>query len=275
MKFPVGVQLWSVRDMCEKDLPGTFKKLKEIGYDAVEPYSLCGHTAEEFRKIADDAGLKIFSIHASVFAYEDPNAGGFDKLAETYAKLGIEYNVFPFLGDNRLPGNPEFYETVISLPKIKDACAKHGIEIAFHNHQSEFEPLGADSTRIDKLYESFPYLNAQFDLCWLTCAGFNPVEYIEKYSGRVPLVHMKEVAFEGAPSMNVRKALGIECDCAEESAFVFQPCGKGLMPFEDIMAALEKAGTKYLIVEQDEATPGRDIFDTLGETVQYLKSLMN
>lgn len=94
MKFPIGVQLFSVRDNCAADLPGTLKKIKEMGYEGVEPYTCTITTPEEFRKLLDDNGLKAFSSHVSVQEYEN---NGFEKVVQMYKTVGVR------LSDDSVP----------------------------------------------------------------------------------------------------------------------------------------------------------------------------
>ena len=271
MKFPIGVQLFSVRDNCAADLPGTLKKIKEMGYEGVEPYTLYDYTPEEFRKLLDDNGLKAFSSHVSVQEYEN---NGFEKVVQMYKTVGVDYLTIPYLIGDHYPGESKFYETVASAQKIAEECEKAGIGFAYHNHEHELGVLPTGVTRLDALYSVIPQIQAEFDLGWLTKAGANPLEYIAKYTGRLPLVHVKELAWTGAGPKSVRAAAGIECDCPEDPAseFVFKPLGQGIMPFEKIFEALEKAGTRYLIVEQDNPTPGMDIMDCIAESARYLKA---
>ena len=131
---------------------------------------------------------------------------------------------------------------------------------------------------LDKLYSlhDAKKFQAEFDLGWLSNGGVDPVEYINKYSGRVPCVHMKDFGYAGKVPEKVCRAVGIEYkDSDESSEFEFRSVGKGLLPVKRILEAAEKAGTRYIIVEQDNPTPGVDIMDSIAESVKYLKSVMD
>lgn len=279
MKIPLGIQLWSVRDSCSKDLEGSLKKIKEIGYEGVEPYTLYGYEPEEFKRILDACGLVALSSHVSVYEFEDPNGGGYEAVAEKYAKIGVNAIGIPYFGGDLQPGDSKFAECLTSLTKIYEALNKYGITLTFHNHEHELGFLSNGERRLDVLYGALPsyMLQAEFDLGWLTKAGADPIEYIRKYAGRVPQVHLKELAFTGKVPAAVAKACGypVEGEDDPESKFVFKPIGQGIMPFKAILPELEKAGCRQMIVEQDETTPGRDIFDCVADSAKYIRSLMD
>lgn len=280
MKFPLGIQLWSVRDHCSEDLEGSLKKIKEIGYDGVEPYTLYGRAPEEFRKILDDCGLVALSSHVSVQEFEDPENGGVEAVAEKYAKIGVNAIGIPYLaGENRHPGGADFPESLASIKAIAKALAKYDITLTYHNHEFELETLPNGMRITDVFYGSLPadIIQAEFDLGWLTKAGADPIEYIRRYAGRIPQCHIKELAYTGKIPNAVAKACGYRTEGEDDptSEFIFKPVGQGIMPFKAILPELEKAGCRQIIVEQDNATPGREIFDCVAESAQYLRSLMD
>ncbi len=278
MKFPVGVQLFSVRDNCAADLRGTLKKIADMGYDGVEPYTLYNYTPEEFKAILDEFGLKAMSTHAPVQEFENPDNGGIDAVAEKYAKIGCDYVALPYIFGDTYPNGPKADEGFKSIENVADACMKYGMPLLYHNHESELEFCDDGQMILDKLYSlhDAKKFQAEFDLGWLSNGGVDPVEYINKYSGRVPCVHMKDFGYAGKVPEKVCRAVGIEYkDSDESSEFEFRSVGKGLLPVKRILEAAEKAGTRYIIVEQDNPTPGVDIMDSIAESVKYLKSVMD
>ena len=280
MKLPLALQLWSVRDQCNADLEGSLKKIKEAGYDGVEPYALYGRAPEDFKKLLDDNGLVAVSSHVSVGEFEDENNGGIEAVAERYAKIGVNCIAIPYLpGEPKHAGGYDFPETLISIKKIAEALRKYNITLTYHNHENELAFLPNGVRILDVLYGSVPadILQTQFDLAWLTNAGADPIEYIRKYSGRVPQCHMKEVAYTGKVPAKVAKAVGLRVEGEDDPAseFIFKPIGQGVMPVKAILPELEKAGCRQIIVEQDNPTPGRDIFDCVAESAAYLRALMD
>lgn len=278
MKFPIGIQLFSVRDNCSRDLPGTLKAIKEMGYDGVEPYTLYNYTPEEFKALLDEIGLVAMSSHVAVGEFEDPNNGGYDAVAEKYYKIGLKYIAVPYIAGERYPGQKDYGETLVSFRNMAAALAKYGITLTYHNHTFEMTEADNGAIRLDTLYGSLPadMLQCELDLAWLVDGGGDPIKYIRRYAGRLPHVHFKEVAYADAVPAKVCRALGLPVESEDQgSGYVFKPIGEGILPTKQILEELEKAGTKQIIVEQDNPTEGRDIMDCIAESVKYLRSLMD
>ena len=101
MKFPIALQLYSVRDLLEKDLEGGLKQVKELGYDGVELAGLYDHTAAEVKEILDRVGIQAVSAHVPFTdMLEDPEG-----VLSDYAMLGCRYVAIPYVSDEYRPGN--------------------------------------------------------------------------------------------------------------------------------------------------------------------------
>ena len=115
MNFPIGLQLYSVREDLEKDFEGTLRKVKALGYDAVEFAGLFGHGAEEVRNLCKEIGLIPLSAHVPfVDMMNDP-----DGVLKVYADIGCKFVVIPYLTEEYRPGQPKFQE-VIDGAKLLD-----------------------------------------------------------------------------------------------------------------------------------------------------------
>ena len=129
------------------------------------------------------------------------------------------------------------------------------------------------------LYGSIPadYLQAQLEVGWLTDAGADPIEYVRKYSGRIPQCHLKDFTYSGKLPARVAKAVGIPVEGEDdpESHFVFMPVGQGVLPIKALVPELEKAKCRQLIIEQDCPAPGQDIFEGIDAGLKYLKKLVD
>lgn len=273
MKLPVAVQLYSVRDEMEADFEGTVFKMKELGYDGVEFAGLFGKSAAEVKDICDRAGIVPISAHVPYYdMLEDP-----EKVLADYAEIGCKYVAVPYLTDECRPGTPGWSATVSGIKKIAEAAKKLGIQLLYHNHDFEFVKLDGEYA-LDVLYSTIDedLLKTEIDTCWVNVAGENPSEYIIKYSGRSPVVHLKDFEKGQGKTGSLYKLIGIddEEDADDsESAFCFRPVGHGQQDFGEILAACEEAGAKWVVVEQDEPSKGESRIESVKLSREYLASL--
>lgn len=228
-KIPVALQLFTVRDDCDADFKGTLKQVAQMGYQGVEfAGNTGGMSADELKKFIDDLGIKAFASHTPIEQIAQDVQPAIDFALE----VGSRWIVCPYLGDEWRK-NAEGYKKVAEvLEKAGARCADYGLGMCYHNHSFEFTQFDG-KYGFDILYEnSNPNLvKAELDTYWVKHGGEEPQEYIRKYSGRVPLVHLKDMAGD------------------EEKSFA--EIGEGILDFEAIFAAAEEAGTECYIVEQD------------------------
>lgn len=273
MKLPVAVQLYSVRDEMEKDFYGTIKLMKEIGYDGVEFAGLFGEDPEKIKAFCDEIGIIPISAHIPYYdMLENPEA-----VLADYAKIGCKYVAVPYLTEECRPGTDGFAATVEGIRKIAETAKALGIQLLYHNHDFEFVKIG-DDYALDVLYSSIPadLLKTEIDTCWVNVAGVNPAEYIEKYSGRSPVVHLKDFKKSGDKLGKLYDLIGIdeEEDAAqEEDTFSFMPVGHGVQDIPAILAASENAGAEWVVVEQDSPAKGNTPVNSVTLSREYLKSL--
>ncbi|MBQ2775068.1 MAG: sugar phosphate isomerase/epimerase [Clostridia bacterium] len=272
MALPVALQLYSVRDELEADFEGTIKLVKEIGYDGVEFAGLYDRSAEEVKKILDEVGLVPVSAHVPLDDLVE-NAEG---LVAEYKAIGCEYIAVPYLTEERRPGTDGFERTIEDIKKIADVCKSQGIKLLYHNHDFEFEKIG-DEYALDILYSevSADRLETEIDTCWVGVAGENPSEYILKYSGRAPIVHLKDyyTKDEGKPE-KLYDLIGIDDgEEEEEEESIFRPVGHGVQDMPSILDASVKAGAKWVVVEQDKPEIGETAVNSVKLSREYLKKL--
>ncbi len=273
-KFKVGVQLYSVRDYMEKDMDKTLGEVKAMGYDYVEFAGYFGKSAEEVKALLDKHGLECISVHQAPQLFFDEGQSAIDYLKV----IGAKYCAIPWYEESKLAGSAEWEDTVKKFTKLGEDMKANGIKLLYHNHEFEFHKF-EDKYLIDWLYESIPsdLLNPEFDTCWVRYAGEDPCKYIEKFSGKVEILHLKDFTcknFAGGPVYGLIDGDGVDKKPAtrEENGFMFKPCGYGLQKFEEILAAAEKAGTEYVIVEQDQHLE-RDAMEDIKLSREYLKTL--
>ncbi len=243
-KFNLGVQLYSVKDEIAQDMDKTLGEIKAMGYDYVQFAGFFGKTAEEAKALSDKHGLKTTSIHFGMAEILDEP----EKTIKDMKILGIKHYVFPSVPRELLFEN--FEEGVEKFKKAAAICKENGMMLGYHNHAAEFETVDGEKV-FDRLLKAvgLDKLLPEFDVGWMESSGETPAEFMKKYAGSIPLLHMKDYA-------------------RPEGKLTFVPCGSGLLDIPAVLDAAEKYGVEDIIVEQD----GGCLAD-IKKSIEYLKSL--
>lgn len=244
------LQLYSVRDMTARDFAGTMKKVGDIGYKLVETAGYGNlKTAKEAKKALDDAGLKAVSGHFAIDLLENK----LEQVLEDAQTLGMDMVVCPFLPEDRRKDATGYQAVAKVLDKAGLALHQYGVILGYHNHNFEFQKFG-DKNGLDIIYENTqPHvLCAEVDVYWVKFAGFDPVEYVNKLGDRVRALHLKDM-LEGQEKR-------------------FAPVGTGIIDFKAVLAAAEKNGVRFGIVEQDK-TYDKAAIESIHTSLENLKKL--
>ncbi len=242
----VGLQLYTVRDECERDLEETLRRLGALGYDGVELYDLHGKEAGAVRTWLDDAGLAVAGRHARLEVLEDD----LRPLAAELAVLGTKRVAVSWIDPDWLDDPAALVRRIETLAR---AVRDEGLELGFHNHWAELRPLGGGATFLE-LLRGLPadLLWLELDLGWIWYAGADPITELEQTSGRCPLVHVKDYASrEGRDDV---------------------PVGDGTVGYDQILPAAVRAGAEWLVVEEDEVGP--DPFTAVERSLQAVRRIV-
>ena len=253
----LGLQLYSVREDFKKDYEKTLREVSEMGYEAVEFAGLFDAKPEDIQKLCNELNILPISAHLGV----DLNCEDYESLLLPYGKIGCQYVVVPWVDSTWLPGEEGFSDFDKYMGKISETSKKLGMKLCYHNHEFELG-LKDGKTYLDALYEIYPkdILQSELDLCWIAFAGYNPVEYLERYKTRSEIVHIKD--FYSKKSGCSR----------EEAEFEFRSVGKGSLDIKAILDTVKRNNCKYLIVEQDHPTPGKTALECAAESIEFIKS---
>ena len=187
-KPKVGLQLYSVRDLCSKDLVGTLKAVKGIGYAGVEFAGTYGKSAKELKQILDDHGLVACGTHSGLDTIK------LDKLSATldfYNQLGCPYVTVPSMNAKDAAGWMELAKLFSEAQEKAKTC---GVRIGYHNHQSEFKDKFDGVSKFQIFFDhASPEVNMQLDVGHVVAAGEDPMVWIKKYPKRMYTPHAKEV----------------------------------------------------------------------------------
>ena len=243
----IGAQLYTVRNFCKtpEDVAETLKRVADIGYKYVQISGVCECDPTWLRAEMDKNGLACPLTHvAGARILEDTEA-----LMAEHDILGCKYiglGSFKFV-----PSIPEKYEEFCTLYKPAAAkIAEGGKYFMYHNHAAEFQKLDG-KLLLARMAEDFPaeHMGFTLDTYWVQVGGGDPAAWIEKLSGRVPCIHLKDYAFGQVMSV----------------------VGEGNINFDRVFTAAEAAGTEYMLVEQDNCGED-DPFDCLRRSYEFLRS---
>lgn len=272
MKFPVALQLYSIRDVLEKDFADGVKKVKSYGYDGVEFAGLYNYAPAEMKKLLNEIGLTAVSAHVPYVDFVEDA----EKVASDYAEIGCKYVAVPYLTEEYRPGTSKFPEVVENIARFGEIMKNYGITLLYHNHDFEFVKVDGEYG-LDLLYRkvSADLLQTEIDTCWVNVAGENPSEYLLKYTGRSPVVHLKDFYLEGKKPDHMYELIGIDDEKKDNKreGFEFRPIGKGMQDIPSILNASEKVGAKWVVVEQDMPSMGLTSLESVKASIDYLKTL--
>ena len=253
----VGVQLYTVRSVIDKDPAAVLGQLESIGYREAEVVAGNLKTIWESLKKTQ---LKPVSIHLDTALFTRQQ----DKLAAALDDVkarGFQYAVCPYIAPADRGGVEVIKKLGEALNKAGGICRKGGLSLCYHNHAFEFEPSGS-GTLLDVLMQTTDpkLVSLELDIMWAQVGGPGPVKVLEKYGHRTPLMHLKNVAAGIAPQFNER---------VPREAFT--EVGTGAIDIAAVLRAARKAGVKHYFVEQDQ-TPGDPVASLRG-SFEYLKKL--
>ncbi|MCQ2431804.1 MAG: sugar phosphate isomerase/epimerase [Clostridia bacterium] len=269
--LPVAVQVYSVRDAAAADFKGTLQAIKDMGYDGVEFAGLYGNKPEDVKALCKEIGLVPISAHVAL----DEMLADPEKVIGDYAAVGVKYIAVPYLQEDRRPGTPGWDKTIADIKLVAKVAKDKGIQMLYHNHDFEFVKIDGKYA-LDILYEviSEDLLKTELDTCWVNVGGENPAEFVRKYTGRAPVVHLKDFVMAGKKPDNMYELIGIKPEgaAASEEAFGFRPVGHGFQNMPAILEASVDAGAEWVVVEQDRPGPDKTPMESIKMSRDYLKT---
>ena len=185
-KIPIGVQLYCVREIIGKDIPGHLKGIKEMGYDGVDFAGYYGKKAEELRKMLDDAGLKCCGTHTGLGTLK---GDALKATIEFNKVLGNKYLICPGMDGKTVEGWKDLAKL---FTEISEKLKPEGMLTGYHAHGGDFKKLG-DTTPWDVFFSAAgPDVVMQMDTGNCMGGGGDPVAYLKKFPGRTQTIHLKE-----------------------------------------------------------------------------------
>jgi sugar phosphate isomerase/epimerase len=253
LSLPIGLQLYSVRELLPKDFDGTLHQLAAAGYVEVEAAGYYDRTAAQFRQAMDQAGLRCISNHHPM----GPLKAHLDEYIEYAHNLGLSYIICPSptRKDPAARGMltlDDWRWVAGELNKIGEKVKAAGMTFGYHNHGPEFGNEGGVIFYDELLRLTDPKLVIfEMDCGWVFAAGRNPIDYLSKMPERFPLLHVKDMA---------KSAKG------EYESTVL---GRGAMDYKPILRAA--TAVKHYFIEQEEFNI--PIMEALRLDAEYMRKL--
>jgi sugar phosphate isomerase/epimerase len=256
----IGLQLYTVRDLMKQDFDGTLAKVATTGYKEVEFAGYFDRSPKDVRAAVDRHGLTAPSAHI-----EYKNLGEkFPQVIEAAKVVGHEYLVNPWIDENIRKQPDGWKQAAETFNRAGEACKKAGIQFAYHNHWFEFLPVNGKLPYDLLLTDCDPNLvKMELDLCWITVGGQDPLKYFDRYPGRFPLVHVKDV--KRVPPVTAGGAQDFGSSMKDMTEV-----GSGIIDWKKIFAQSEKAGIKHYFVEHDN--PKKPL-ESIKKSYDYLARL--
>ena len=268
--LPVGLQLYSLRDLLPKDFAGTLKQIAAAGYQEVEAAGFYDRSARDFKQAMDTAGLRCVSAHYPL-AQLQPNL---DSLIAYAKQLGLQYMVCssPSLQDpgrvKLSPEDPGYHEVWVEAFTLDDwkwnadqynqigkKVKAAEMQFGYHNHTTEFRKIDGVVPYDELMRLTDPALvTYEMDCGWVAVAGYSPVEYLKKYPTRISMLHVKDFDLKkGTKDVHSTEL------------------GHGTIDYHAIFAAVQKGQLKHYFVEQEDFD--MPPLEAIKSDAEYMKNL--
>lgn len=240
-EMPIGVQLYSIREVIGSDIQGRFDALKKMGYDGVEFAGYYNKSAEELRGMLDKAGLKCCGTHIGLDTLKGDNL---KKTIEFNKILGNKYLIVSYM---KLENKQQCLDSAKQLTDVAAQLKPEGMVTGYHAHGGDFKQIEG-STPWDIIFDNTgPEVSQQMDTGNCMGGGGDPVAYLKKYPGRSLTIHLKE---HGG---------GI--------------IGEGKVKWQEVLECCETVGkTEWFVVEEEAG--GQKSMDTVKDALNNLKKLI-
>jgi sugar phosphate isomerase/epimerase len=246
-KVPIAVQLYSVRQIAQKDLAGVLAQVKKLGFAGVEFAGYYGHEAPEVKKMLEDNKLRVAGTHTALDLLMGDN---FSKTVEFMKIIGNKNIIVPSLPQKYRASLDAWRDTAKLFNELSDKLRPEGMVIGYHNHTVEFEKADGQTPLEVFFNAAKPAVKIQLDVGHARRAGADPVAFIRKYPGRVVSVHIKEYSPDKPDA----------------------PLGEGVVDWKGVFGALESSkGIEWYIVEEEGK--GCVEYSCIGDSINRLHKM--
>jgi sugar phosphate isomerase/epimerase len=226
----IGLQLYTVRDLLEKDFEGTLEKVAQIGYTDIEFAGYYNRTPDQVRAVMDRLKLVSSSTHIGAQLMRQDAAAQL----RSAKVLGQEYITIPSYNFGR-EGIAGWKAGAAEFSRWGALCRDAGLKLAYHNHSAEFATVEGGPLGLDVLLRETDrtLVDFEMDLYWTVFAEQDPLAWFARYPGRFAMWHTKDMVLTPATGM--------------------APVGQGTLDFKAFFAHARESGMKHFFVEHDTA----------------------
>ncbi len=257
---PIGIQLYTLKDVILKDVKGTLKKVADIGFKELEMYSYgngkaLGLPYADLVKMANDSGLTIASGHYDTGGLFPDKKGtltnNWEQAVDDAVKAGQEYMVIAWLHPDERKSLDDYKRLAEMMNKANELCKQAGVKLGYHNHEFEFIKLD-DQVPYDVLVNELdPTVILELDMYWTTFADVNTLELFKKHAGRIHLWHVKDMDKQDRKRQT--------------------DVGSGSIDYKPVFAAAQQSGMKHFFLEQEYFSI--DHFAAIEKGYRYLRTI--
>jgi sugar phosphate isomerase/epimerase len=249
----LAVQLYTVRNQINQDLPGTLKRVSAIGFDSVETaFWPAGTSVQQAAGYLRDAGLSVSSAHVEL-----PIGDNKQIMLDTAAAYGCKKMIWHGWPEDKRYSSLEGTLELVGIYNEAGKFARaHGLEFGLHNHWWEYRNKVGGRFVYEVLLEQLDKeIFFEVDTYWVKVAGQDPATIVKRLGSRAPLLHIKDGPAKWSDSLPL------------DNPDPMTAVGKGSQNFPAIVKAAA-GNTQWMIVEMDK-TAG-DVFEALQQSRDYL-----
>lgn len=253
MKHKLIAQTYSVRKEFEKDCENTIKTLKEIGFNAIQLDGMRGNDPKEVARILEKYDMKVVGMHIK----HDRFFNDIDGIIEE-AELFKCKDIFDKYIDDEDQNEEGYKKTKEQLIKVARQLGPEGFRVGLHNPEYDFNNLVEGKKVMDYITEPVAgtIIYPEVDTYWTTVGKTDPVEYSKQFSGRMPIMHLKDIKTK------------YDLNNFEEN---LTEIGSGDVDFYEVLKWGEKNGVEYYAIEQDHSSIG--MFESMKKSYDHLVEL--
>ncbi|MBQ8740548.1 MAG: sugar phosphate isomerase/epimerase [Clostridia bacterium] len=252
----IGVQFFTLRDYCKNldDFAESLKKVADIGYKNVQISAVCDYEPEWLAEQLKKNGLKCVVTHTPVPQLTEDAA----KVCRNHEIFGCDYVGLGYHDFSLTREGAMYKDFVEKYAPIIKTIKENGKTFMYHNHAKEFLRLDNGNFILEQMAEDFAADELGFilDTFWVQAGGGDPAAWIEKFAGRLPVIHLKDYKYN---------------ESFKEFGDNIAVVGEGNINFDRVFEKAETSGVKYMLVEQDNCH-GENPFDCVKRSYDYLKS---
>jgi sugar phosphate isomerase/epimerase len=246
----IGLHLFSIQDLTEKNFLDTIKNIGKIGYDGVEFAEFYSLSAKEIKKVLDASGLTSCGSRPKIASLVED----LKNIIDFNLELNSPYIICPWLPKEMRDSTDSLKNTAELFNNIGLVCKENNIQFGFHTHSMIFYKFNgeygfdilAKNTQADLVC-------LQIDTFWVEYLGLKIIDFMKKYPNRFPVLHIKDMNnFEEKKSTEI---------------------GNGIIDFKEIINFGKQNGTRWYIVEQEDFLI--PYYNSFKKSIKYLKKIIN